>query len=296
MLSGPDLGAGFLHQLSVEGDTDPRTFTYHAQDGGADAAGPPKGSLDVLDFVHPPSACMYGGPRCWHRRFRLPFADLPKVRLAYNRNRFVLQAMIDQAYAGVKTGHGRCPHRTGRPGHRPARRGGDPVVRRGFGRGLAAGSPRGAPGHRSRHDPRGSDPPWRAPRTIPHRARRAHGSGGWDWRAGCTGVPRNVREGGARRVVGANGPPRAPLLPPSSGASRSGCVSLAVRYRNHELKVTRPEYSLVRAAERGRNEPAIALATLVRELGPDHELLATLLRGSSLTEPQRASVRSLVHG
>ncbi len=69
-----------------------------------------------------------------------------------------------------------------------------------------------------------------------------------------------------------------------------------VRYRDHELKVTRPEYSLIRAAERGRTESASALAALVRELGPDIELLDAELRRSSLTEPQRATVRSLVRG
>src|SRR5271170_909129 len=101
MLSGPDLGAGFLHQLTTDRDGDRSTFTYHAQEGGQDANGPPKGPLGVFGFVHPESACQFGGPRCWHRRFLLPFAETPKVRQCYNRNRFVLQTMIDQAYDGV---------------------------------------------------------------------------------------------------------------------------------------------------------------------------------------------------
>ncbi len=158
MISGPDLGAGFLHQLSVEGEADPRVFTYHAQDGGADAAGPPKGPLDVLDFVHPPAPCMYGGPRCWHRRFRLPFAELPKVRLAYNRNRFVLQAMIDQAYAGAKPDvESALAELVARVADLLAAEG-IPWVRRWFGGSLVAGSPCGPPRHRPGHDPGGSDP------------------------------------------------------------------------------------------------------------------------------------------
>jgi hypothetical protein len=101
MLSGPDLGAGFLHQLTTDRDGDRTSYTYHAQDGGADANGPPKGPLDVLGFVHPSFPCQFGGPRCWHRRFLLPFSETPRVRACYNRNRFVLQAMIDQAYEGA---------------------------------------------------------------------------------------------------------------------------------------------------------------------------------------------------
>jgi hypothetical protein len=98
MLSGPDLGAGFLHQLTTDRDGDRTTFTFHAQDGGQDANGPPKGPLDVFGFAHPPSPCPFGGPRCWHRRFLLPFSDTARVRPCYNRNRFVLQTMIDQVY------------------------------------------------------------------------------------------------------------------------------------------------------------------------------------------------------
>jgi hypothetical protein len=98
MLSGPDLGAGFLHQLTTERDGDRTTFTFHAQDGGQDANGPPKGPLDVFGFVHPASPCPFGGPRCWHRRFLIPFAETPRVRPCYNRHRFVLQTMIDQVY------------------------------------------------------------------------------------------------------------------------------------------------------------------------------------------------------
>ncbi|MCI4367618.1 MAG: hypothetical protein L3K08_07695, partial [Thermoplasmata archaeon] len=71
LISGPDLGAGFLFQLSSDFDSSGASFAFHAQDGGADAAGPPIGPPDFLDYTKPERACMFGGPRCWERRFYL---------------------------------------------------------------------------------------------------------------------------------------------------------------------------------------------------------------------------------
>jgi hypothetical protein len=82
MLSGPDTGGGFLFQLTVERGGEEAGFTFHAQEGREDAGGPPKGSPEPLGYAHPASACMYGGPRCWHRRFLLPLTELSRVRLA----------------------------------------------------------------------------------------------------------------------------------------------------------------------------------------------------------------------
>ena len=101
MISGPDLGGGFLHQLSFDTGGEATTFTFHAQDGGSDAGGPPKGPLDTFGFVMPKVPCMFGGPRCWHRRFVLPRSETLRVRQAYHRHRFVLAAMVDQVYAGA---------------------------------------------------------------------------------------------------------------------------------------------------------------------------------------------------
>ncbi|HTT25423.1 MAG TPA: hypothetical protein VMH90_00475, partial [Thermoplasmata archaeon] len=53
LVSGPDLGAGFLFQLSFDRDEGGSSFAFHAQDGGADAAGPPLGPPDFLDYRHP---------------------------------------------------------------------------------------------------------------------------------------------------------------------------------------------------------------------------------------------------
>lgn len=99
MLSGPDLGGGFLFQLSREPGPRGARFTFHAQDGGVDANGPPKGPLSPLEFTHPREACQFGGPRCWHRSFDQPETAALRVRVAYNRMRFVMEAMIAQLYA-----------------------------------------------------------------------------------------------------------------------------------------------------------------------------------------------------
>lgn len=100
LLSGPDLGGGYLHQLSIDREEGVESFTHHAQEGGDDAGGPPRGPLDRLGFTHPKEPCMFGGPRCWHRVYRLPPSEAGRVRAAYARYRFVLSALLDQVYGG----------------------------------------------------------------------------------------------------------------------------------------------------------------------------------------------------
>lgn len=100
MLSGPDLGGGFLHQLTIDRAADRTQFTFHAQEGGIDAGGPAKGSPEPFGYATTPIACMFGGPRCWHRSFTLAETETPRVRVAYNRMRFVMAPMLEQRYAG----------------------------------------------------------------------------------------------------------------------------------------------------------------------------------------------------
>ncbi|MHB8351441.1 MAG: hypothetical protein ACYDFT_01920 [Thermoplasmata archaeon] len=95
LLSGPDLGGGFLFQLTREGTSG--RFTFHLQDAGTDAAGEPPGSPELLGYAHPAEACMYGGPGCWQRSFLLPESAQLRVRAAYNRTRFVIGPMLQQA-------------------------------------------------------------------------------------------------------------------------------------------------------------------------------------------------------
>ncbi len=101
MVSGPDLGAGFLWQLSFDAPDDGEAgFTFHLQDGGSDAGGPPIGPPDFLGYDHPESACMFGGPRCWERGFRLPESELGRTRAAYQRTRLAFAALLAHQYEG----------------------------------------------------------------------------------------------------------------------------------------------------------------------------------------------------
>jgi hypothetical protein len=101
LLSGPDLGGGFLHQLTVERFSGVNRFLYHAQDGGQDANGPPKGTPEPFGWALSPTMCPIGGRLCWHREFTLPIEETLRVRTAYNRTRFVMEAMIGHEYGGV---------------------------------------------------------------------------------------------------------------------------------------------------------------------------------------------------
>lgn len=102
LVSGPDLGGGYLHQLSFDQEEGRATFTFHAQEGGLDAGGPPLGSLLPLGFRATDRPCQFGGPRCLHRSFGLASSESARVRAAYNRSRFVLAAELDQLYRGAE--------------------------------------------------------------------------------------------------------------------------------------------------------------------------------------------------
>ncbi|HXQ94781.1 MAG TPA: hypothetical protein VN864_06425 [Thermoplasmata archaeon] len=101
LVSGPDLGGGFLHQLTVERFSGVNRFVYHAQDGGADANGPPKGNPEPFGWRLSGTMCPIGGRTCWHREFTLPIEESLRVRTAYNRTRFVMDAMLGHEYGGV---------------------------------------------------------------------------------------------------------------------------------------------------------------------------------------------------
>jgi hypothetical protein len=295
MLSGPDLGAGFLHQLSIEGESDPRRFVYHAQDGGADAAGPPKGPLGPLGFVHPPSPCMFGGPRCWHRSFSLPHAEIPRVRAAYNRNRFVLQTMIDQVYAGTAVDVAGA-------------------LRELLVRVSAPLATSGVPWYVG-----GSTGAWlQGARLAPNDIDLGTSRAGVD-RIGellgpyliepvsATDWPGPGRVHGARAFVGTfeRGarvewavPERSGPAPPLEefGPSPDSVRTVSVRFEAWEVRVSRPEYALVRAVARGREPAAEALVDLVRARGPDLELLEILLGRSTVPEATRAKLLAKLRG
>ncbi|MGI0132293.1 MAG: hypothetical protein ACREDK_04275 [Thermoplasmata archaeon] len=101
MISGPDLGGGYLHQLTIERGPDPVRFTHHIQEGGADASGPPPGDPVPFGFERAVEMCPFGGRRCWHRDYRVPASQTNLARAAYNRWRFVASAMLAQEYGGA---------------------------------------------------------------------------------------------------------------------------------------------------------------------------------------------------
>jgi hypothetical protein len=270
MLSGPDLGAGFLHQLTTDRDGDRSTFTFHAQDGGQDANGPPKGPLDALGFVHPPSPCPFGGPRCWHRRFLLPFSETARVRPCYNRNRFVLQTMVDQVYDGAAVAvASSLDEVTGR------------LAAAGIGEddwlvgGSAGAWLLGAPV---------------TPRDIDLAVRRAvvdrvgvalteyliEPTATTDWPG--VGIVRGARAFVGTFVAGARvewAVPLEPEAPPSEwNLDSTGAVRVRVERGGRTFDVARPEAALARAARKGRRDVA-EFAGWLRSYGPDRALLET---------------------
>jgi hypothetical protein len=289
MLSGPDLGAGYLHQLTTDREGEHTTFTFHAQDGGQDANGPPKGSLDAFGFVHPPSSCPFGGPRCWHRRFLLPFSETARVRPCYNRNRFVLQAMIDQVYAGapiaIESALGELLGRI------------DPLPELKNGAWMVGGSTAawllGAPVQPQDIDlyvPReGIDAVGRALNEY-----LIEPVATTDWPP--LGIVRGGRAFVGTFVAGARVEWATPLEATSAldawGATSDGPRTVLASFRERSLRVPRPEYTLVRAAGKGRTATVGPLAAWLRRYGADAELLEALLARYRLPAPAAAAVRA----
>jgi hypothetical protein len=287
MLSGPDLGAGYLHQLSIDRDGDRTTFTYHAQEGGVDAAGPPKGSLDVFGYVHPPQACQFGGPRCWHRRFLLPFAETAKVRTAYNRSRFVLQAMLDQAYAGVPADTAPAMRELVARLSAPLARARIPWYVGGSAGTWLLGDP-----VRPRDIDLGTTRTGVDQIADLLREYLIEPVGPTDWpRAGIVHAARafvGTFQSGARVEwavpLDLTTPPRAGEW----GGRPEDVRTLPATFEGAPVLVTRPEYSLVRAWVRSDAARAAELLSLVRRLGPDRALVGELLEQSTLAPPARA--------
>jgi hypothetical protein len=293
MISGPDLGAGYLHQLTLDRGGERTTFTFHAQEGGQDAGGPPKGSLEPLGYSHPASPCQFGGPRCWHRRFLLPFGETAKVRMAYNRSRFVLDATMAQFYGGVA-----APVETTL--RELATRISSPLEKEGVEWYIG-----------------GSTGAWLlgallVPRDIDLGTTRSgvdriaqllseylvEPVGPTDWVG--TGIVHGARAFVGTFREGSRVEWAVPIEPAGSArwgewSGRAGEARTMLADRGGvSYRVTRPEYALVRAWESGAADRVAALRALVLRIGPDRELLQELLTRSKLAATVRdASMRSL---
>jgi hypothetical protein len=289
MLSGPDLGGGYLHQLSLDREGEATTFTFHAQDGGSDAGGPAKGPLDVFGFAHPDTPCMFGGPKCWHRRFLLPFADAPRVRQAYNRSRFVLDTMLAQAFGGVPAAVGsglsevvrRIAPRLDAEGTEwyvggsvAAWLQGAEVIPRDLDLGTTRAGVDQIATLLAEYLVEPVAPTDWPGRGIVRAARAFVGT----FKEGVRvewAVPIGVRE--ARPLEEWSGQP---------GVARLETVT----FEGRTIRVSRPEYALVRAAEQGRRDQVPKVLQAVRRRGPDVELLETLLVRSTLASAERESI------
>jgi len=289
MLSGPDLGGGFLHQLTFEAAEETSSFTFHAQDGGSDAGGPPLGPLDGFGFVHPPAACMFGGPRCWHRRFRLGLGEAGRVRMAYNRGRFVLETMIGQAYrdapVAVEAGLKEVIDRVA-----------DPFEREGVDWYVG-----------------GSGAAWLlGARVLPHDLDLGTTRAGVDRFAALlpeylieplapTDWPGRGIVHGARAFVGtfregirvewATDLDRASPRPDDEWSGRLDDLRTeTLTFHGHRVRVTRPEYALARAVERHRPSVIAPLVAWLREHGSDRPLLHRLLERPGISASDRDRV------
>jgi hypothetical protein len=290
LVSGPDLGAGFLHQLSRDHDGSTVRFTYHAQVGGQDANGPPRGPLDVFGFMHPAAPCMFGGPRCWHRQFLLPFDETARVRQSYNRHRFVLETMIAQAYDGapaaVDPGLAEIVARVAKPlaEERIEWYVGGSAAAWLLGSGVAP------------HDldlgttREGVD---RIAELL--REYLIEPIAPTDWPGGR--IVRGARaflgsfQSGVRAEWAVPLEPGEPL-PLGEWTGRPGVARLeTVRFHDVELRASRPEYALVRSAENGPPERVARLAEFVRSRGADRELLDALLSRSALGGDRQDALR-----
>ncbi len=290
MISGPDLGGGYLHQLSMDRRDGTTTFTHHAQEGGQDAGGPPVGELDLLGFVHPPTPCMFGGPRCWHRRYLLPFAATPKVRFAYQRHRFVLETMLRQALGLDPVPFEEALRELVGKVDGPLRTDGIPWYVAGSGAVRLLGG--GGEPH---------DLDVGTTRAGVHRlgvllaeylvepvapTDRPDGELVLGGRA-FVGTPR----GGARVEWSVPLDPRAPLPFEEFSGTVGVTRTLQVGLDGATIAVSRPEYALVRAASRGRRAGVTAALAAVRRIGPDLPLLDVLLDRAPLEPSARADLR-----
>ncbi|MCI4340465.1 MAG: hypothetical protein L3K06_05155 [Thermoplasmata archaeon] len=291
MLSGPDLGGGFLFQLTVERTGDRARLIYHAQEGGIDASGPPKGSPTPLGFAPTESSCPIGGSECYHRTFDLPDADVARARMAYNRLRFVVTPMLEQQYAGAEI---------------PVRPAIDEIVPRlaeafvdrpdgWFIGGIASAWLQGAPTPPREID-LGTD---RAgaetiARALPEFLIEPLAETSWRESGRLFGARAyvgtlrsgvRVQWGVAAAGPGVRGPEFGP--PPTEIATRS--VDLGGR----PVRFSRLEYALIAAARRHDRTAEIAIARLLAPEGADGPLLHGLVAASGLSAPDQTRLRAL---
>jgi len=294
MLSGPDLGGGFLFQLSVDRSAHPPHLVVHAQEGGMDASGPPKGSPAPFGFALANGGCPLGGRDCYHLEYRLPEEEIPRARLAYNRLRFVFGPMMEQRYAQVEvpveTALGELVGRLG-----PAM---ERAERPWFVGGSASAFLQGVP-TRPRDIDLGTDRDGvlAIARALPEYLIEPPATTVWPAGRSIFGARAFVGTlvAGVRVEWGVPNPGTADAEPYSEWARvLSNGETVVAPWEGYAVPVAPLEYHLVRLAGRRDAIGLKATAHAVRAHGVNAPLLHELLEHSSLSAPQRAETRSLV--
>jgi hypothetical protein len=294
MISGPDLGGGFLFQLSVDRSGTIPKVVVHAQEGGMDASGPPKGSPVPFGFALGDGGCPLGGRDCYHLEFDLPEEEIPRARLAYNRLRFVFGPMLEQRYARavvpIEAALGEFVDRVGpamEKAGRPWFVGGSSSA---FVQGVAT-RPRDLDIGTDREGVLG------IAQTIPEYLIEPAGSTTWP-------IGRSMFA--ARAFVGTLvagvrvewGVPTGPAkeTDPYSEWARvipDGRIR-RVEWSGRSVPVAPLEFHLVRLAARRETVPLKATAEVVRSRGVDAPLLEELLEHSPLPPSRQSEIRALV--
>lgn len=291
MISGPDLGGGYLHQLTMDARRSPNLFTYHAQAGGQDAGGPPLGSLAPLDFRHPKTPCPFGGPRCWEREFELPGTFQARVRQAYNRFRFVLSAQLEQLYANraptIESALVEIASRLGEPSPTAEKFwyvGGSTAV---WLQGVDI-APRDIDLGANRD---GVD---RLAQSLVEYLVEPVAPTHWASRSvyGARAFVGTMQDG-ARVEWGVDRKPRPDGGEPEWSADPRQVRLETVDFHGHRFFVTRPEYALVRAIQQEATERIEKVSSAVRALGPDRDLLARLAKHARLNAAGREALAQL---
>ena len=292
LVSGPDVGGGFLFQLTVEPAEPLARFTVHAQEGSIDGGEPTAGSPESIGFERVSRPCSIGGRQCWHREYELPADRQLLARFAYNRLRFVIGPMIRQHQPGTAVPFVAGLRETLKRITGPLRDRGTPWMVGGSAAPYLLGAevgPRDLDLSTTREgvgilaealgdmlvDPEA-------------RLRRGTGPPRW-WARAFVGTFKDglTVEWGEAATAGENPGPGSFEW---STEGLSGAI--AARFEEWEVPVAPPEASLVKAALADRADRVHAIAALVRRRGPSWELLDRLFDESGAPEVLRTSVRA----
>ncbi len=291
LVSGPDVGGGFLFQLTVESRGPVGRFTVHVQEGGIDGGDPPVSSPAAAGFHRAEGMCPLGGRTCWHLEYEAPLSEAMRVRFAYNRLRFVIRPMLEQ-----RTGGRPVPFAAGLT--ETLRRVKGPLASQGIPwiiGGSAAPTLLGAP-----LAPLDLDLGTTQEGVVAiaealseyliepaARSRWATGPPRWAARAFVGTLQEGLRVEWAEALPAAP----SPSVPDLEWGSETLAHPVWARVEGEEIPVVPPEYALVKYFAGGRSDRVEPMLSLVARRGPDWTLLDRLLSVGGLAQERGASLR-----